>query len=93
MKYEKINLLTEHLQKINHQIIDLKYEMITKKQFLKNIEKVLNIAKEQGAIKSSNKGEYNRRNFLVGCNGRCPTDNGKKHACFSNLKQCYRTRL
>ncbi len=40
MKYEKIDLLTEHLQKIKHQIIDFEYNIITKKQFLKNIEQI-----------------------------------------------------
>ncbi len=40
MKHEIINLLTEHMKKVNHQIIDFKYNMITKKQFLKNIEQL-----------------------------------------------------
>ncbi len=40
MKYEIINLLTEHMKKVNHQIIDFKYNIITKKQFLKNIEQI-----------------------------------------------------
>lgn len=40
MQYEKINLLNEHISKTKHQIIDFKYNMITKKQFLKNIEQI-----------------------------------------------------